>query len=371
MKKVKISAFVSGHGFGHISRSLEAITKLLYQNPEWSATIHSPRGEEFASSLDMNGIWGTVKTKVQFRKTKTDVGIVQKDSLGMDLDSTEKEIIEFKKKVTDLFGSECDFIKKEKPDLIWSDSGSLPFQISSDLKIPSLFLGNFTWDYIYSHYDSLIFQEYSKELKKEYSLCDLGLILPLSCPVTSILKKKEIGLLGRKPNLSKEEARKYYGFEEGIEYYLFSFGAYGIDSSQFDWKYWDPSKRRIVIGGIEWKIESKNNLGIVTIPNCHYPDLLSACDFVLTKPGYGILSEAYFAETPILYTDRGNFPEYPYLVEALKSQYKSSYISHEELFNFQWTEASSTAKFANPKNDPRFQKDSTQDILDSIKEILS
>ncbi|GBF37130.1 glycosyl transferase [Leptospira johnsonii] len=370
MKKVHISAYVSGHGFGHISRSLEAILQILIQNPEWSATIHSPRGEEFASSLDVSGIWGKVRSRIRFRKMKSDVGIVQKDSLGMDLDSTEAEILEFKKNKNSLLQLETEYLKKERPDIIWSDSSSLPFLISSDLKIPSLFLGNFTWDYIYSYYESSIFQIYSKELKKEYALCDLGLVLPLSCPVTSILKTKNIGLLGRKPNLNKEEARRYYGFEEGIEYYLFSFGAYGIDSSHFDWKEWDPSKRRIVIGGIEWKIEAKNNLGIVTIPHCHYPDLLRASDFVLTKPGYGILSESYFSGTPILYTDRGNFPEYKYLVEALQSQYKSSYISHNDLFSFRWEKSSKNAIDSNVRPDPILQKDPITDIITCIKELI-
>lgn len=370
MRNVQISAFVSGHGFGHISRSLEAILQILIRNPEWTATIHSPRGEEFASSLNVSGIWGKVRSRIRFRKTRSDVGIVQKDSLGMDLDSTESEILEFKKNKDYLIETETEYLKKERPEIIWSDSSSLPFLISSNLRIPSLFLGNFTWDYIYSYYKSSIFQKYSEELNKEYALCDLGLVLPLSCPVTSIPKTKKIGLLGRKPNLNKEEARRYYGFEEGIEYYLFSFGAYGIDSSHFDWREWDPSKRRIVIGGIEWKIEAKNNLGIVTIPLCHYPDLLRASDFVLTKPGYGILSESYFAGTPILYTDRGNFPEYKYLVEALQSQYKSSYISHKDLFSFRWEEASRNAIGSNALPDPRFQKDAIQEIQDSILELI-
>ncbi|EIE00244.1 glycosyl transferase [Leptospira licerasiae] len=370
MKKIHISAYISGHGFGHISRSLEAILRILIKNPEWTATVHSPRGEEFASSLDVSGIWGQVRARIRFRKTRSDVGIVQKDSLGMDLDSTASEIIEFKKNKDSLLQIETEYLKKENPDVIWSDSSSLPFLISSQLKIPSLFLGNFTWDYIYSYYKSEIFQRYAEELKKEYALCDIGLILPLSCPVASIPKTRKIGLLGRKPNLNKEEARKYYGFEEGTEYYLFSFGAYGINSSHFDWKKWDPSKRRIVIGGIEWRVEAKNNLGIVTIPHCHYPDLLRASDFVLTKPGYGILSESYFAGTPILYTDRGDFPEYKYLVEALQSLYKSSYISHDDLFSFRWEEASKSAISSNVHSDPTFQKDAVQDIQDSIIEII-
>ncbi|TGK01007.1 glycosyl transferase [Leptospira semungkisensis] len=369
MQNIKISAYISGHGFGHISRSLEAISNILLQREDWSVHIISPRGEEFARSLDDKGIWGKIKNRVSFESERSDVGIIQRDSLGMDLDATKAEIEIFRKNKDSFLDRQIKSLKSQKPDLIWSDSSSLPFYLSSSLHIPSLFLGNFTWDYIYSEYEDKIFQSFAQDLKEEYSNCDLGLVLPLSCPVTSIKKVKEIGLLGRKPNLNREEARRYYGFEEGIEYYLFSFGAYGIDASQLDWKNWDPSKKRIVVGGMEWS--GKNNLGVISVPKCHYPDLLRACDFVLTKPGYGILSEAYFAGTPILYTDRGNFPEYPYLVKELDSKFRSSYISHQDLYSFHWDASSQKAREIQPKQDPRFEKNTIQEILSSIETLIS
>ncbi|TGK05185.1 glycosyl transferase [Leptospira langatensis] len=369
MSNIKISAYISGHGFGHISRSLEALSNILLLRPDWSVRIISPRGEEFARSLDDKGLWGRVKDRFSFESEKPDVGIIQRDSLGMDLEATKSEIEIFRKNKESFLDKQTKSLRAETPDLIWSDSSSLPFCLSSSLHIPSLFLGNFTWDFIYSKYEDPIFRSFSQELKEEYENCDLGLVLPLSCPITSIRNTREIGLLGRKPNLDKESARRYYGFEEGIQYYLFSFGAYGIDPTQFDWKNWDPSKKRIVVGGVEWKGE--NHLGLVSIPKCHYPDLLRACDFVLTKPGYGILSEAYFAGTPVLYTDRGDFPEYPYLVKELGSKFNSAYISHNNIYSFHWDPSSRKAIENQPKPDPRFEKNAIYDILNFIEELIS
>ncbi len=41
-----------------------------------------------------------------------------------------------------------------------------------------------------------------------------------------------------------------------------------------------------------------------------YQDLVAACDVVVTKPGYGIISECLANDTALLYTSRGHFVEY-------------------------------------------------------------
>ncbi|MEA1929101.1 MAG: hypothetical protein U9N73_12915, partial [Candidatus Auribacterota bacterium] len=62
-----------------------------------------------------------------------------------------------------------------------------------------------------------------------------------------------------------------------------------------------------------------------------YPDLVSAADVVVTKPGYGILSECVANRTKMLYTSRGEFREYPILVEGVKKHLPNAFISQEKL----------------------------------------
>jgi UDP-N-acetylglucosamine:LPS N-acetylglucosamine transferase len=56
-----------------------------------------------------------------------------------------------------------------------------------------------------------------------------------------------------------------------------------------------------------------------------------AADLVISKPGYGIVSECIAGGTPILYTSRGDFAEYPILVEGIRKAIPSAYISNEDL----------------------------------------
>jgi hypothetical protein len=62
-----------------------------------------------------------------------------------------------------------------------------------------------------------------------------------------------------------------------------------------------------------------------------YVDLIGAADVVVTKPGYGIVSDAIGAGTRLVYTDRGDFPEYPILVREMARSLPCAYVSHQDL----------------------------------------
>lgn len=314
-----LAFFVSGHGFGHISRSLEIIKELLNQ----SASVHL-----FSSRLEF--LDGFMHPNLKVTNLSTDVGIIQNNSIDMDLEKTKQSIILFEKNKENLKSILQSNLLEISPDLVVSDSSSLPLAVSHKLKIPCFFLGNFTWDFIYNHYSSRdsFFGNYSKILESEYNLCDRGFILPFHCPTESIPFREYTGLVGRKPKRHREEVRSELGFLESKKYILLSFGAYGLDPSLFAFENKHPSIEIVISGLVGFETSAVKH-----IHSIYYPDLLTACDAVLTKPGYGILSEAYFANTPILYTDRGDFIEYSYLVASMKKFHKSEYLSHSDLYS--------------------------------------
>ena len=62
-----------------------------------------------------------------------------------------------------------------------------------------------------------------------------------------------------------------------------------------------------------------------------YPDLVGAVDVVVTKPGYGIVSDCIGAGTRLVYTDRGDFPEYPVMVAEMPRYLPAVFASNEEV----------------------------------------
>jgi hypothetical protein len=67
-----------------------------------------------------------------------------------------------------------------------------------------------------------------------------------------------------------------------------------------------------------------------------FVDMVHMADFVMTKPGYGMVSECLSHGTPMIYSDRGLFPEYPILVAGIKSQLSSCYMPQEDLYSGNW-----------------------------------
>jgi uncharacterized protein (TIGR00661 family) len=318
---MKILYYISGHGFGHISRSYEICKELATQENITNVTISSARIDFIQDP----------HPKIQLRKILMDVGIYQKNSISLDIEKTRHALEEFEKGKQLLLENEVSFAKKENFDLIISDSASLPLVLAVELKIPSIYIGNFTWDFIYRNYEKNhpYFGVISRILAVEYSFASSAIQLPFSCPMEGFLEQQSIGLVGRKPNLTKEQARKNFQFSKDFIYFLFSFGAYGLHEIEFFWE--NKPKNWIIVGNNLPGIESKE---ILSISTDQYPDLVTAADYVVTKPGYGIISEAILCNTPILYTDRGDFAEYDTLVTALNRYHPSAYLTQEQIRNF-------------------------------------
>jgi len=67
-----------------------------------------------------------------------------------------------------------------------------------------------------------------------------------------------------------------------------------------------------------------------------YEDLVAHADAVITKPGYGIVSDCLANRTPVLYTPRGRFAEYGALVAGLERFGVAAFIGNEDLLAGNW-----------------------------------
>lgn len=326
---MKLYYYISGHGFGHISRSGNIINRLLSEDFIEEIHLVSTR----ISFIDFH------HPKLKLRSLKLDVGISQKDSLSIDMETTKEELVQFEKDKSSLLKEETKYCKENQISLILTDSSSFPITIALEVGIPSIFLGNFTWDFIYRNYAKTdpYFGTLSDQLEVEYGFATEALVLPFHCPMPNFLEKTNIGLVGRKPSLSKEMARKQFGFQEDITYILLSFGAYGLEGHRLQTKNL-PKHIQLVAYGVPG-IQKE---GILVPDVSYYPDLVTAADFVCTKPGYGILAECYYTKTPILYTDRGDFIEYLYLVGALDLYFSSAYLNLEKIISCEFEEVLTT-----------------------------
>jgi hypothetical protein len=145
----------------------------------------------------------------------------------------------------------------------------------------------------------------------------------------------------RRPTQSPDLTRRHFNVPRDRPAVLLSFGGYGmpsLDVSAVDCTGWTVVMTDRIQQATETRpanvvyIDERQFLG----SDYRYEDLVAAADVVMSKPGYGIVSECIACDTPLLYTSRGLFREYDLFVRDMPRYLRCQFISHEALFAGRW-----------------------------------
>lgn len=316
-----VAYYISAHGYGHAVRSREVIRALKSASPEVTVHVRSAAPEWFFDRLGF---------PVVYHCGAVDVGFLQKDGLEMDAAATLSASAAFHERIPRLLEGEIGFLHNERIGLVIGDIPPLCFEVAARASLPSVAIANFTWDWIYRPYFAAheSFAPVIEAMNSFYRKATLALSLPFSCDMAVFRERVEIPLITRVSALDKNEARKHFGLPLTATIVLISFGGFGLERLSGD-KLEHLKDFFFVSTGAAPKKEKNFLLLPEALPD--YVDLVRAADAVVTKPGYGIVADAIAHRTPVLYTSRGQFPEYPYLVRALAEWATSEFVPQDAL----------------------------------------
>ncbi len=209
--------------------------------------------------------------------------------------------------------------------MVVGDIPPVAFGAAARLGVPSIAVGNFDWAGIYAAYAAKdpAFTPWAQLAARWQNLATVAVHLTPGPPLTGFdaARPVEAGVLVRRKPVHTEGIREHLGVPSGHRAVLASFGGFGLD---------DAGRRLPVLPGITWILAAP--MADLGRPDTRfardvpYTALLAACDAVFTKPGYGIVTEAAWHRTRLLYTDRGDFPEYPYLVRWMDEHMPSAFV---------------------------------------------
>jgi L-arabinokinase len=276
-----------------------------------------------------------------------DTGVVQSTSLSHDDAETVEAAVAFDAGYAARLEAEVERLGPHEVRLIVGDIAPLAFDVAARLGVPSVALGNFTWDWIYESHPGFLpaGQAALERIRAAYRRATRALALPFATGFELFAEVERLPLIARRATRSREETRRHFGVPLDARVALLSFGGYGLpalDLTAIDCRgSWTivttdrvsdeslghaPHVRRIVehafLGG-----------------GFRYEDLVAAADVVITKPGYGIMAECASTGTAMLYTSRGAFREYDVLVQALGQLVRSRFLPQADLFAGRWREA--------------------------------
>lgn len=325
-----IAYYATPHGFGHAVRALEVVRHLLLVDP----TIRIILVSDFPEYL----IEESVGVPLPFRRRRLDVGLVQKDSLRFDLDASLGALTGLQAESERLIREEMDFFRAEEVNAIVSDVAFLPFVAASGYGIPSVGIGNFTWDWIYEAYAATDprWRPTIQWIRECYGKCDLFMKLPMHGDVSVCPKVEPAPLIARRAVRDRETVRKTLGCSPETRAYMIYFGAMELDAEA--WKRIEAIRKGIFFYKGPLALDLANSRPLDGF-GLSFVEAVSAMDGVITKPGYGIVSDCLVHGIPMIYTDRGVFPEVELLVDAMKRHLPTVHLPLEEFLSGRWEPA--------------------------------
>ncbi len=322
-----IRYYITGHGLGHASRSCQIINTLRRRHPQISVEVASTAAPWFFQEF--------LDESVPVQPLALDFGVLQQDSLIMREEETLRAYRAFLPQRQRLTVREAASLRKEKVKLVAADIPAAAFAAAADADVYSVGVSNFTWDWIYAGlaerhggYDDVL-----QSLGQDYRKAELLLRLPFHTRESVIRAVEDQPLVARVSPHGKEERRKALGLPTECRVGLISFGGFGL-------KDFDPSPLRKLE---DWIFLSETrpddapaNVRPLPAGDYAYPDLVRAADVVVTKPGYGIVSECLVNGTACLYTGRGDFREQALLIEGLHRYGRAREIGNDDLRRGNW-----------------------------------
>jgi L-arabinokinase len=317
---VTIVFYITGHGFGHASRSIELLNRLAERRPGARIIVRT--------SAPAWLFRATAPAHTELASVETDVGVVQIDSLNVDEGETARRAVAFYQNFDRRVDEEAAFLNAARASVVVGDIPPIAFAAAAEARVPSVAVGNFTWDWIYGGYDAFNRRAAGviETMRTAYSTATRALRLPLHGGFESMAAvTTDIPFIARRSLLDSAETRSRLGIASDRPFVLACFSAADLD---------------LPYGEIA-EAEHFTILAPEREPpaSLTYPDLVAAADLVISKPGYGIVSECVANGTALLYTSRGHFIEYDVFVAQMPRVLRCRHLGREDFFAGRWGDA--------------------------------
>lgn len=305
--------YITAHGLGHAGRTCDVLSALRELEPELPITVVSRLPGWFLASR-LPG--------VPVRELSLDVGMVQRDAVQVDLAATLQQVRSLNGDWESLLKQERSWLRGINAKLVVADIPALPLEAASLEGIPTVALGNFSWDWIYQSFQGQdpAWSQMVERCQGAYASCDRLLRYPFHAPMEAFSVVEDIPLVARPGENRREQLSQRFQLDPGLPWVLFVFAQLDFSSAGVERLKQIGGVQLLTTGCLNWEGPGTRSLPGGELRFC---DLVASVDAVLTKPGFGILSDCVTNGTPLLYVERENFREAQIMEQATQD-----YTSH-------------------------------------------
>jgi len=330
--------YVSGHGFGHAARATQVVNALARLEPAAPVVIRASVPEWFLRA--------SLQTPAEISPCETDTGVVQHDGLSIDEDETARRAAAFYAGFDAHVERERRLLASLGATLVVGDIPPLAFAAAHAAGIPSIAISNFTWDWIYAGlpgFDRLA-PGVRQQIADANAMATLALRLPFHGGFESMRRVDDVPLVARHASAEREDTRRRLRLSDTRPVVLATFGGHSgtipldraADSGSFQLVATDYEVGHGAPAHPNLRVVSADEL---TRTELTYTDLLAACDVVVTKLGYGIVSECIANHVALLYSPRGRFVEQDAFMREMPAVLRCRMIDQDDLKNGRWADS--------------------------------
>ncbi|MDX2101491.1 MAG: hypothetical protein SF002_03005 [Alphaproteobacteria bacterium] len=296
---------ITGHGFGHAAQTAPVIAALQRRIPSLQLTVRSDLAE--AAIRDFLPMVKTIRRPVG------DFGMAMANAFDVDAEASGRRYRDLHAVWPTIVAVEAAGILADQPDLVVSNTNYLALAAAHHAGIPSIFYSSLTWFDIYPVYCGARPEAEAvlADMAAAYRCADLH-VMPTPFLPTGIGPVIEVGPVARSGVNRRDEmmaALAGAGKRTSRFLVLVSLGGITTPLATAAW----PEQEGVTFVFVGSPGAARPDMVSLADLSVSFLDCLASVDALITKPGYGSFVEAACHGVPVLYADRGDWPDQPAL----------------------------------------------------------
>jgi hypothetical protein len=325
MPRPTLYVAITNHGFGHATRAASMAAAVQALAPEVDLVLATTAPQWLLDEY--------LPGEYEYRPVATDLGVVQPDSLTMDLPATLARLQEIRAQQAATVAAEAAYLRQRGVGLVLADIPPLATAIAHAAEVPCWMVSNFGWDFIYRAFGPE-FAAIADWIRDCFGQCDRLFRLPFHEPMAAFPVVEDVGLTGGTPRYATADLRTQWQIQTPPERtVLLTFGGLSLQAIPYDRLAQFPDWQFLTF---DQQAPALPNLLRVPRQGYRPVDVMPLCGRVVSKPGFSTFSEACRLGVPVTTITRNDFAEGPVLVGGLQDHSWHQVLSPDELIQGDW-----------------------------------
>lgn len=297
---------ITAHGYGHAAQLAPVVNSLRSRLPHLSLTLRTQLPQSFLASR-FDGEFKLVRSEYDF-------GMEMSSAIDVLPEASAARYAALHRNWENRICAEARELEMLRPDFVLSGVGYLALAGAACAGIPAAALSSLSWRDIFDHYCHAIpaANTVLNQIEAAYAGAPFIQVEP-TLPMRWHPQRYTVGPVARIGQPCREILYKRLRKSENARVVLVTLGGMEMRLPMETWPQ-EHDVRWIVPK--HWGVHRADVVALEDL-DLHFSDVLRSCDALVTKPGYGAFVEAACNGVPVLYVERPDWPEFPYLTQWL------------------------------------------------------